>query len=65
MTLEEIKEFKETIAKNIMPLAINMTEEQIKTLIKNVEDTNPQLPEGFASMLFEQIMLMKYNGRVI
>lgn len=64
MTLEEIKEFKETIATTIMPIAINMTEEQIKSLIKTVEEQNPDLPEGFASMLFEQIMVMKFNGRV-
>lgn len=64
MTLEEMKEFKETIATNIMPIAFNMTEEQIKNLIKNVEKDNPELPEGFGAMLFEQIMIMKYNGRV-
>lgn len=64
MTLEEIKEFKETVATTIMPIAINMTEEQIKALIKSVEKDNPELPDGFASMLFEQIMVMKYNGRV-
>lgn len=64
MTKEEIKEFKETIAKTIMPSAINMTEDQIKTLIKNVEKMNPDLPKGFSSMVFEQIIVMKHNGRV-
>ena len=65
MTQEEIKEFKETIAKTIMPLAQNMTEEQIRALITSVEQNTPNLPRGFAAMLFEQVMLMKYNGKII
>jgi len=60
MTQEEIQEFKETIAKNIMPLVQNMTEEQIKNTIVNVEKSNPDLPKGFGSMLFEQIMILKF-----
>lgn len=64
MTHEEIEEFKVTIAKTIMPIAQNMTEEQIKNIITAVEKENPELPEGFGNMLFEQILVMKYNGRV-
>ncbi|TLP35888.1 hypothetical protein [Arcobacter arenosus] len=60
MTQEEIQEFKETIAKNIMPLVQNMTEEQIKNTIMNVEKNNPDLPKGFGNMLFEQIMILKF-----
>ncbi len=60
MTQEEIQEFKETIAKNIMPLVQNMTEEQIKNTIVNVEKNNPDLPNGFGNMLFEQIMILKF-----
>lgn len=60
MTQEEIQEFKETIAKNIMPLVQNMTEEQIKNTIANVEKANPDLPRGFGNMLFEQIMILKF-----
>lgn len=64
MTQEEIQEFKVTIAQTIMPIAQNMTEEQIKNLIKRVQDENPDLPEGFGNMLFEQILIMKSTGRV-
>ena len=61
MTNEEINEFKETITKTIMPHVINMREEQIKNILKNVEEQNPNLPEGFSNMLYEQILIMKYN----
>lgn len=64
MTQEEVQEFKETIAKTIMPLAQNMTGEQIKLIIDNVAKENPELPEGFANMVYEQILIMKYNGRI-
>ncbi|PLY05353.1 MAG: hypothetical protein C0625_15100 [Arcobacter sp.] len=64
MTQEEIQEFKETIATTIMPIVQYMTEEQIKNTIKNVEKNNPELPEGFSNMLYEQILIMKYNGRI-
>ena len=64
MTQEEIQEFKETIAKTIMPLAQNMTEEQIKIIIDNVTKDNPELPKGFGNMIYEQILIMKYNGRI-
>lgn len=64
MTQEEIKEFKVTIAKTIMPMAQNMTVEQIKNLITKVQEENPDLPEGFGNMLLEQIIIMKSTGRV-
>lgn len=59
MTEEEIKEFKQKIVDTIMPYAKNMPLEQIKNVIKNVEKQNLDLPEGFGSMLFEQIVVNK------
>lgn len=64
MTQEEIQEFKATIARTIIPVVQNMTEEQIKSIIDVVQREHPELPEGFGSMLYEQILLMKYNGRI-
>ncbi len=64
MTQEEIQQFKETIVKTIIPLVQNMTEEQVKNIIDIVQKDNPELPEGFGNMLYEQILLMKYNGRL-
>jgi hypothetical protein len=64
MTQEEIQEFKETIARTIMPLAQNMREEQIKNIIDNVGKDNPELPKGFTNMVYEQVLIMKYNGRI-
>lgn len=64
MTQEEVQEFKETIARTIIPLVENMTEEQIKNIISVVERDNPELPNGFGNMLMEQILLMKHNGRI-
>lgn len=61
MTKEEIEIFKEKISETIMPAADNMTEEQIHNLIKNIEKENPDLPSGFANMVLEQILIMKYN----
>lgn len=63
MTQEEIKEFKDTIAKTIIPIVQNMTEEQIREIINLVETEHKDLPEGFGNMLYEQIIIMKYNGR--
>ncbi|AXH12352.1 hypothetical protein [Halarcobacter bivalviorum] len=63
MTQEEIKEFKETIARTIIPIVQNMTEEQIRDIIKIVEKEHKDLPDGFGNMLYEQILIMKYNGR--
>lgn len=64
MTQEEIQEFKETIARTIIPIVQNMTEEQIKNIITVVESEHKDLPEGFGNMLYEQILIMKYNGVV-
>lgn len=61
MTTEEIQQFKQKIMETIIPLAINMTEEQIKNIIDSVERENPNLPNGFGAMLFEQIIVHKYN----
>ena len=57
MTLEEEKEFKNKIIETIIPIAINMTEDQIKNIINIVESENSEIPDGFGAMLFEQIML--------
>ena len=62
MTKEEEKEFKQKIVETIMPIANNMTENQIRTIIQNVEKTNEDLPAGFAAMLFEQIFINKNNS---
>mgnify|MGYP005984836061 CR=1 FL=1 len=62
MTLEEEKEFKNKIIETIIPIAINMTEDQIKNIINIVESENSEIPDGFGAMLFEQIMLEKYKN---
>ncbi len=64
MTQEEIEQFKDTIVKTIIPLVQNMTEAQIKVTIESVQNSNPQLPSGFGNMLYEQILLMKYNKKI-
>lgn len=61
MTLEEEKELRQKITDTILPLAINMTEDQIRSIIQAVEKDNKDLQEGFGAMLFEQIMVQKYN----
>ncbi len=63
MTLEEQQQFREKIKETIIPLAINMTEEQIKNIISTVEKSNTDLPVGFGAMLFEQILVHKYNRK--
>lgn len=63
MTKEEIQIFKEKIVETIMPAANNMTEEQITNVIKQVEKNNPELPIGFANMILEQILILKYNKK--
>jgi len=65
MTIEEQKEFKDKIIETIVPVAINMTEEQIKNIIKVVELENQEIPRGFGAMLFEQIMIEKYKNNKI
>ena len=63
MTIEEEKEFRQKITDTILPLAINMTEDQIRNIILTVEKENSEILEGFGAMLFEQIMIHKYNMR--
>ena len=38
-----------------------MTEDQIRNIILTVEKENSEILEGFGAMLFEQIMVQKYN----
>ena len=61
MTLEEEKELRQKITDTILPPAMNMTEEQIRTIILNVEKTNEEIQKGFGAMLFAQIMVQKNN----
>ena len=61
MTIEEEKEFRQKVIDTIFPYAVNMTENQIRNIIQNVEKNNKELPEGFSSMLFQQIIIYKYN----
>ncbi len=61
MTLEEEKELRQKITDTILPLAMSMTEEQIRNIILNVEKTNEEIQKGFGAMLFEQIMVQKNN----
>jgi len=61
MTHEEETEFRQKVADTILPIAVNMTEEQIRTIVIAVENDNPDLPEGFGQMLFEMIMVHKFN----
>lgn len=61
MTTEEELEFRNKIKETILPMAINMTEDQIRNIILSVEKSNENLPKGFGAMLFEQIIVHKYN----
>ena len=61
MTKEEEQEFKQVITNTILPIVVNMTEDKIREVIQVVEQQNPNLPLGFGNMLFEQILLHKYN----
>jgi hypothetical protein len=61
MTLEEEKELRQKITDSILPLAVNMTEDQIRSIIMTVEKNNSEIQAGFGAMLFEQIMVQKYN----
>ncbi len=61
MTKQEEQEFREKVTQTIFPLVNNMTEDQIKQIMISVENSNPELPVGFADMLFQQIMVYKYN----
>ena len=61
MTIEEEKELRQKITDTILPLAMNMTEDQIRNIISTVERENSEILRGFGAMLFEQIMVQKYN----
>ena len=64
MTQEEVQEFKVAIATSIMPVVQYMNEGQIKNIILDVEKNTPELPKGFSNMLYEQILIMKYNKKL-
>lgn len=59
MTIQEQQQFLEEIDKSIIPLAINMTQDQVVNIIKQVEKSNPDLPVGFANMILEKILVAK------
>lgn len=61
MTKQEEQEFRDKVTETIFPLVMNMTEDKIKQIMISVENDNPDLPVGFADMLFQQIMVYKYN----
>lgn len=61
MTIEEEKEFRQKIVNTILPIVNNMTEDQIRNIIKAVEKDNDDIQKGFGDMLFQQIMVHKYN----
>lgn len=61
MTTEEISQFRRKISETIMPLAANMKDVDIKELIEHIEKENPELPEGFGNMLYEQVLILKYK----
>lgn len=63
MTNEEIKEFKRNIKETIIPHIINLTDDKIKEIIDDVEKNNEECPKGFGSMLYQQILIAKYNKR--
>lgn len=64
MTLEEQQIFFDKIKESILPIVIKMKDDQIHNIIKNVEKTNENLPKGFGNMLFEQILIYKYNRTI-
>lgn len=61
MTIEEEQIFIDKIKETLLPIVIYMKEEEIKKIILSVEDQNENLPEGFGDMLFEQLIILKYN----
>ena len=61
MTIEEEQIFIDKIKETLLPIVIYMKEEEIKTIILSVEEQNENLPEGFGNMLFEQLIILKYN----
>ena len=61
MTIEEKQIFIDKIKETLLPIVIYMKEEEIKKIILSVEEQNENLPEGFGDMLFEQLIILKYN----
>ncbi|MCT7404737.1 hypothetical protein [Aliarcobacter cryaerophilus] len=61
MTIEEEQIFINKIKETLLPIVIYMKEEEIKKIILSVEEQNENLPEGFGDMLFEQLIILKYN----
>jgi len=61
MTNEEQLIFVDKIKETILPVAIYLKDEEIKKIIQEVEKANDTLPQGFGDMLFEQIIILKYN----
>ena len=61
MTLEEEKIFIDKLKETILPVAIYLNENEIKRIIENVENSNENLSAGFGKMLYEQIIILKYN----
>ena len=61
MTLEEEQEFRQKVIETILPHALNMTEDQSRYIIQTVEKNNNDLPDGFGAMLFQQVIIYKYN----
>ena len=61
MTIEEEQIFIDRIKETLLPIVIYMKEEEIKKIILSVEEQNENLPEGFGDMLFEQLIILKYN----
>ena len=59
MTNEEIKQFQDTINETIMPMAANMTAQQIEDTIKSVSD----IDDKFKNMLLEQVLIIKHNKK--
>ncbi|MCT7496453.1 hypothetical protein [Aliarcobacter cryaerophilus] len=61
MTIKEEQIFIDKIKETLLPIVIYMKEEEIKKIILSVEEQNENLPEGFGDMLFEQLIILKYN----
>ena len=61
MTIEEEQIFIDKIKETLLPIVIYMKEEEIKKIILSVEEQNENLPECFGDMLFEQLIILKYN----
>lgn len=61
MTTEEQKIFIDKINETILPIAIYLNEDEIRKIIDEVVKTNDNISESFGDMLFEQVIVLKYN----